>query len=56
MEALRLLGRVPCLLSTPTHTAHRVSWEGFAARARVFREAGVAVAPTDVLKIGRAHV
>lgn len=49
MEALRLLGRVPCLLSTPTHTAHRVSWEGFAARARVFREAGVAVAPTDVL-------
>ena len=47
-DALGRLGELPCLLSTPTHTGFQVAWAVFAKRARRYREADLAVLPTDV--------
>ena len=47
-DALGRLGELPCLLSTPTHTGFQVAWAVFAKRARRYREANLAVLPTDV--------
>lgn len=48
IDALARLGELPCLLSTPTHTGFQVTWTVFARRARRYREADLAVLPTDV--------
>ena len=47
-DVIGLLGTIPCLLSTPSHTDWSVSWEVFARRARRYRQEGVALMPTDV--------
>ena len=47
-DVFRLLGELPCLLSTPTHEGFHISWEAFRERVGRFREAGVELVPTDV--------
>ncbi|MDO5082811.1 MAG: hypothetical protein Q4D89_05335 [Arachnia propionica] len=48
------LGRVPCMLSAPSHTRLRLSWEMLAQRVAQYREAGRAALPADVaVALGR---
>ena len=49
VEALNAVGRVPCLLSTPTHEAWRLSWPAFVERVRAYGRAGVAPGRCDLL-------
>ena len=48
IDVLGRLGELPCLLSTPTHTGFSITWKVFTRRARRYREADLAVLPTDV--------
>ena len=48
-EALEAIGRVPCLLSTPTHAGNRVSWEAFRRRVGQFARCDQPLLPTDLL-------
>ncbi|RRD04312.1 hypothetical protein EII34_10795 [Arachnia propionica] len=54
-EALEAIGRVPCLLSTPTHTGNRVCWQEFRQRVGRFVECGQPLLPTDLL-VGLARI
>ncbi|RRD04545.1 hypothetical protein EII34_09560 [Arachnia propionica] len=48
------LGQVPCMLSAPSHTRLRISWQVLAERVAQYREAGRAALPTDVaVALGR---
>ena len=49
VEALNAVGRVPCLLSTPTHGAWRLSWPAFVERVRAHERAGAAPGRCDLL-------
>ena len=49
VEALNAVGRVPCLLSTPTHEAWRLSWPAFVERVRAHGRAGAAPGRCDLL-------
>jgi len=51
---LDAIGRVPCLLSTPTHKNNRVSWDKFRDRLRRYAEKNVEVLPIDLfVALGR---
>ena len=53
-DVLDAVGRVPCLLSTPTHKNNRVSWERFRDRLRRYAEKNVEVLPIDLfVALGR---
>ncbi len=53
-DVLDAVGRVPCLLSTPTHENNRVSWEKFRDRLRRYAEKDVDVLPIDLfVALGR---
>ena len=53
-DVLDAVGRVPCLLSTPTHENNRVSWERFRDRLRRYAEKDVDVLPIDLfVALGR---
>ncbi len=47
-EMLGALGRLPCLLSTPSHRGFRVSWQALAHRVAEYRRLGAELLPTDV--------
>ena len=53
-DVLDAIGRVPCLLSTPTHKNNRVSWDKFRDRLRRYAEKNVEVLPIDLfVALGR---
>ena len=53
-DVLDAVGRVPCLLSTPTHKNNRVSWDKFRDRLRRYAEKNVEVLPIDLfVALGR---
>ena len=53
-DVLDAVGRVPCLLSTPTHENNRVSWQRFWDRLRRYAEKDVEVLPIDLfVALGR---
>ena len=53
-DVLDAVGRVPCLLSTPTHKNNRVSWQKFQDRLRRYAEKNVDVLPIDLfVALGR---
>ena len=53
-DVLDAVGRVPCLLSTPTHKNNRVSWQRFRDRLRRYAEKNVDVLPIDLfVALGR---
>ena len=53
-DVLDAIGRVPCLLSTPTHKNNRVSWQRFQDRLRRYAEKNVDVLPIDLfVALGR---
>ncbi|VEJ57257.1 hypothetical protein [Arachnia propionica] len=53
-DVLDAIGRVPCLLSTPTHKNNRVSWQRFQDRLRRYAEKDVDVLPIDLfVALGR---
>ena len=53
-DVLDAIGRVPCLLSTPTHKNNRVSWQKFQDRLRRYAEKDVDVLPIDLfVALGR---
>ena len=53
-DVLDAIGRVPCLLSTPTHKNNRVSWQKFQDRLRRYAEKNVDVLPIDLfVALGR---
>ncbi|WP_314814799.1 hypothetical protein [Arachnia propionica] len=53
-DVLDAIGRVPCLLSTPTHKTNRVSWQKFQDRLRRYAEKDVDVLPIDLfVALGR---
>ena len=48
------LGEVPCLLSAPSHTRLRISWEVLAERVAQYRDAAQSALPADVaVALGR---
>ncbi|VEH68830.1 DUF7824 domain-containing protein [Arachnia propionica] len=53
-DVLDAVGRVPCLLSTPTHKNNRVSWQKFQDRLHRYAEKDVDVLPIDLfVALGR---
>ena len=53
-DVLDAVGRVPCLLSTPTHKNNRVSWQKFQDRLHRYAEKNVDVLPIDLfVALGR---
>ena len=53
-DVLDAIGRVPCLLSTPTHKNNRVSWQKFQDRLHRYAEKNVDVLPIDLfVALGR---
>ena len=53
-DVLDAIGRVPCLLSTPTHKNNRVSWQKFQDRLHRYAEKDVDVLPIDLfVALGR---
>ena len=53
-DVLDAIGRVPCLLSTPTHKNNRVSWQRFQDRLHRYAEKDVDVLPIDLfVALGR---
>lgn len=53
-SAIDSLGQIPCLLSTPTHSDFRITWDAFQARARQFRHSEVELLPADLaIALGR---
>ena len=53
-DVLDAVGRVPCLLSPPTHKHNRVSWQKFQDRLRRYAEKNVDVLPIDLfVALGR---
>ena len=53
-DVLDAIGRVPCLLSTPTHKNNRVSWQKFQDRLHRYAEKNVDVLPVDLfVALGR---
>ena len=53
-DVLDAIGRVPCLLSTPTHKNNRVSWQRFQDRLHRYAEKNVDVLPIDLfVALGR---
>ena len=53
-DVLDAVGRVPCLLSTPTHKNNRVSWQRFQDRLHRYAEKDVDVLPIDLfVALGR---
>ena len=53
-DVLDAVGRVPCLLSTPTHKNNRVSWQRFQDRLHRYAEKNVDVLPIDLfVALGR---
>ena len=53
-DVLDAVGRVPCLLSAPTHKTNRVSWQRFRDRLRRYAEKDVDVLPIDLfVALGR---
>lgn len=53
-DVLDAIGRVPCLLSAPTHKNNRVSWQKFQDRLRRYAEKDVDVLPIDLfVALGR---
>ena len=53
-DVLDAVGRVPCLLSAPTHKNNRVSWQRFRDRLRRYAEKDVDVLPIDLfVALGR---
>ncbi|MDO5067757.1 MAG: hypothetical protein Q4D96_10805 [Propionibacteriaceae bacterium] len=48
------LGQVPCMLSAPSHTRLKLSWEALAERVAQYRELGQKALPADVaVALGR---
>ena len=53
-DVLDAVGRVPCLLSTPTHKNNRVSWQKIQDRLHRYAEKNVDVLPIDLfVALGR---
>lgn len=53
-DALRAVGDIPCLLSTPTHTDGHLAWPVLVARLERYREAGVEPVASDLhVALGR---
>lgn len=53
-DVLDAIGRIPCLLSAPTHKNNRVAWERFRDRLRRCAEKGAEVLPIDLfVALGR---
>ena len=53
-ELARRLGKVPCLLSAPSHSGLRISWDALASRVEWYRESGQQAMAADVaVALGR---